>query len=88
MAFKPIISVGFSKDGEVDFMVDSAVYDLDAEQLNQLAAMCFAAFHAAYCMRNNHSQDAGEKQQRDYEETKAKTGFVGSRPGRTWQTRS
>ena len=33
-------------------MVDSAVYDLDPERLNELAAMCFAAFHAAYGMRN------------------------------------
>ena len=65
MAFKPIISVGFNKAGEADFMVDSLVYGLAPEQLNDLAATCFAAFHAAYSMRNNREQNCGEQRDDD-----------------------
>jgi hypothetical protein len=57
---KTVISVGFNKDGEADFLVDSSVYDLAPERLNELAAMCFAAFHAAYSMRNTRESQSGE----------------------------
>ena len=60
MVFKPIISVGFNKAGEADFMVDSSVYDLAPKQLNDLAATCFAAFHAAYSMRNAREGNLGK----------------------------
>jgi len=61
LSIKPIISVGFNKVGEADFLVDSSVYDLAPERLNELAAMCFAAFHAAYSMRNARETTSGEK---------------------------
>ena len=65
MTIKPIISVGFNKIGEADFVVDSAVYELPPERLNELAAMCFAAFHAAYSMRNARETSSGEQRDDD-----------------------
>lgn len=56
---KPVISVGFNKKGEADFEVNSAVYDLTPERLNELAAMCFAAFHAAHSMRCAREANTG-----------------------------
>lgn len=70
MSVKPIISVGFNEAGDADFVVDSAVYDLDPERLNELAAMCFAAFHAAYGMRNARETRTGT-QRHDDEKIKA-----------------
>lgn len=66
MSIKPIISVGFNKANEADFLVDSSVYDLSPERLNELAAMCFAAFHAAYSMRN--ARESCGEQRDDNEE--------------------
>jgi hypothetical protein len=65
LSIKPIISVGFNKAGEADFLVDSSVYDLSPERLNELAAMCFAAFHAAYSMRNARETNSGEQRNDD-----------------------
>lgn len=69
MLAKPVIIVGFNKLGEADFMVDSSVYDLAPSQLNELAAMCFAAFHAAYGMRSAReaNQNSGERRDGDAE---------------------
>ena len=68
MTIKPIISVGFNKNDEADFLVDSAVYDLAPERLNELAAMCFAAFHAAYSMRNARETNSQSGEQRNDDE--------------------
>ncbi len=65
MLAKTVISVGFNKDGEADFLVDGSVNDLAPERLNQLAAMCFAAFHAAYSMRNARETSSGEQRDDD-----------------------
>jgi len=63
---KPIISVGFNKHDEADFVVDSSVCDLTPQRLNELAAMCFAAFSAAHSMRQaREAQDSGEQRYDD-----------------------
>lgn len=77
MSIKPIISVGFNKNGEADFEVNSAVYDLSSDRLNELAAMCFAAFHAAHGMRNRSSDVAGMICDDD-EEAKAQAAGAGA----------
>jgi hypothetical protein len=77
---KPIISVGFNKSGEADFEVNSTVYGLAPNQLNELAAMCFAAFHAAYSMRNCQNGALVGMPGNDDEKAKAQTfgaGFAG-----------
>lgn len=73
MSIRPIITVGFNKHGEADFEVNSAVYNITPDQLNDLASMCFAAFHAAYGMRNSREALCD-----DNEKAKAQTGNTGT----------
>jgi hypothetical protein len=49
------------------------VYDLTSEQLNELASMCFAAFHAAYNMRDRILDAQMGMKRNDDEKAKAKT---------------
>jgi hypothetical protein len=77
---KPIIAVGFNKNGEADFAVDSAVYDLAPDRLNELAAMCFAAFHAAYGMRNRGDMRDDDEEAEAQAARAARAGRTGQAP--------
>ncbi len=80
MSFKPIIEVGFDKNGEADYRVNATgVNDLGPVQFNALLVMVTAAIYGVF-------QARGEFITNDNAKTEAQSGVCTD--GRTGQTRT
>lgn len=60
--FRPIISLGFDKNGEIDFRINMSIAELDRPTMNELTRMIPWTIKEALSLWLDHGPPSKEKQ--------------------------